>query len=106
MSKILLSIAVLSFSLAQCVTKTNPTAENAAPVVIYDTIKIEVAAPCPPCEDFSLVMDSIAFVNRRLADSLLHKKLIISNVQYYLNICLKNPSQDKFLKGWIKRAVQ
>lgn len=38
-------------------------------------------------------------------------KLFLSNyrverVRYYLNIAIKNPSQDKFLKGWIKRAIQ
>lgn len=41
-----------------------------------------------------------------LAARLLHARLIISNVKYYLNICIKNPSQDKFLKGWIRRAVE
>lgn len=33
-------------------------------------------------------------------------KFKIERVKYYLNICLKNPNQDKFLKGWIRRAVQ
>lgn len=30
----------------------------------------------------------------------------LERVRYYLNICLRNPSQDKFLKGWIARALQ
>lgn len=32
----------------------------------------------------------------------------ISKVQFYLNICLKDKtgSQDKFLKGWIRRAIE
>jgi hypothetical protein len=30
----------------------------------------------------------------------------VTKVRKYLNICLHNPSQDKFLKGWIKRAIQ
>ena len=41
----------------------------------------------------------------------LKKKLFVANfkverVRYYLNICQKNPSQSKFLKGWVSRAVQ
>jgi hypothetical protein len=30
----------------------------------------------------------------------------VERVKYYLKICLRNPTQDKFLKGWINRAVQ
>ncbi len=30
----------------------------------------------------------------------------LTRVNYYLNICLKRPSQTKFLAGWIKRAIQ
>jgi hypothetical protein len=40
----------------------------------------------------------------------LRTKLFIANyklerVKYYLNITIKDPSQTKFLKGWIKRAI-
>lgn len=32
----------------------------------------------------------------------------VERVRYYLNICLKDKtgSQDKFLKGWIRRAIE
>lgn len=32
----------------------------------------------------------------------------VERVRYYLNICLKDQtgSQDKFLKGWIRRAIE
>lgn len=30
----------------------------------------------------------------------------VTKVRKYLKICLHDPSQDKFLKGWIKRAIQ
>lgn len=39
------------------------------------------------------------------SQSLLHKKLIIANTRFYLNITIKNPSQDKFLRGWSNRAL-
>lgn len=41
-----------------------------------------------------------------LTDQLYAAKYKIERVRFYLNICLRNPSQDKFLKGWIKRAIQ
>lgn len=30
----------------------------------------------------------------------------LQRVRYYLNIAIKNPSQTKFLKGWIGRAIE
>ena len=47
---------------------------------------------------------------RRQNDTLLHK-LYISNkrltkVVFYSNICIKNPKQIKFLKGWIRRTME
>lgn len=30
----------------------------------------------------------------------------INRIKYYLNICIKHPKNDKFLKGWIARALQ
>jgi hypothetical protein len=44
-----------------------------------------------------------------IVDSL-NKKLFVANlklerVRYYLAIAQKNPSQTKFLKGWINRAL-
>lgn len=40
----------------------------------------------------------------------LNKALFLSNyrisqAKYYLKICKRNPSQDKFLKGWMNRAL-
>jgi hypothetical protein len=93
--------------------------------------KLNSAPPPPPCPyDSMRVSDSarIASLEAHIADLLSEKKevihirdkrvedslitaLFIANykverVRYYLNICLKNPSQDKFLKGWIRRAIQ
>jgi hypothetical protein len=41
-----------------------------------------------------------------LTDELYSVKYKVERVRYYLNICLRKPSQDRFLKGWIKRAIQ
>lgn len=41
----------------------------------------------------------------------LKRNLFISNykiekVKYYLSICKRNPTQTKFLRGWITRSVE
>lgn len=50
-------------------------------------------------------IDSLKILNNKLGIELLHNKLIIQNAKYYLNIVNKNPKQDKFLKGWMRRAL-
>ena len=49
--------------------------------------------------------DSLKVDNNKLAKDLLHNKLVIENARYYLNIVNKNPSQQKFLRGWMNRAL-
>ena len=49
--------------------------------------------------------DSLKVANKKLGKELLHNKLIIQNAKYYLNIANKNPSQQKFLRGWMNRAL-
>lgn len=44
--------------------------------------------------------------NDSLRTALFQAQFKVNKVRYYLKICLRNPSQDKFLKGWIKRAIQ
>lgn len=50
-------------------------------------------------------IDSLKAVNNKLGKELLHNKLIIQNAKYYLNIVNKNASQQKFLRGWMNRAL-
>lgn len=42
--------------------------------------------------------------NKVIGNEWLHKKLVVENAKYYLNITVRNPSQDKFLRGWMNRA--
>lgn len=65
-------------------------------------------------------MAACAEENHRLNDSLvimgrmndtLSSQLFLSNykiekVKFYLAICLRDKTQDKFLKGWVRRAVE
>lgn len=49
--------------------------------------------------------DSLKVANNKLGKKLLHSELVITNAKYYLNIVNKNPSQQKFLRGWMNRAL-
>lgn len=44
--------------------------------------------------------------NDSLRTVLFQAQFKVNKVRYYLKICLRNPTQDKYLKGWIKRAIQ
>lgn len=81
--------------------------------------KVEVQKKCDPVieyvyrTDSTDVSDSLyAELSRYksaysvLRDSLIVQNYKINRVKFYLNICMKNPKQDKFLKGWVRRAVQ
>jgi hypothetical protein len=81
------------------------------------------SAECPEVDTASIVMpyillrDSAAEIPAReaaivyrvpdsIANQLFLARYKLERVKYYLNICLRNPSQDKFLKGWIRRAIE
>lgn len=55
--------------------------------------------------NFATKNDSLKVLNKKIASELLHKKLIIENAKFYLNIANKKPSQQKFLRGWMNRAL-
>lgn len=50
--------------------------------------------------------DSLKKVNDSLTTKLFLANYKVEKVKYYLHIAIKNPSQTKFLKSWISRAVQ
>lgn len=53
--------------------------------------------------------DSLRFFHKQ-NDSLRTQLFLVNykveKIKFYLNLCTKNSSQDKFLKGWIRRAVE
>lgn len=68
-----------------------------------DTVFIE--KPNTSITKIQKANDSLKVANNILGKQLLHNKLIIQNAKYYLNIVNKNPSQQKFLRGWMNRAL-
>lgn len=114
MSKTILLFAPVF--IAACSTK--PPVSNPCP---SDTVIVEVpvvdstsldsmvnllAAQSRKYDSLVILYDSVIVTTDTLATRLLRAQLKLNNVKYYLNITLRNPSQDKFLKGWVRRALQ
>lgn len=109
MKKTLLALTIV-FIFSTCSTAPKNIPIQTPPIALSNTCdslqKLLVA-----CKSQLVRIDTIKVVveNKHLTDSL-KTALFISNykierVRYYLNICLKNKSQDVFLKGWIDRAI-
>lgn len=108
-----LMILFLSIIMVSCSSQVQPTVKYIEPI---KTIPQELGQRVFEC-DSTLTILEIRIV--QLQDSLklyqlkndtLKTQLFLSNykiekVRFYLNICLKKPSNDKFLKGWIRRAI-
>ena len=60
-----------------------------------DTTYIEIVS----CDSLLMVIDS-------LKTQLFLSNYKVEKVKYYLKIVDKNPSQVKFLRGWMRRAVE
>lgn len=58
----------------------------------------------PEISKLSVDNSKLILSNKAKSTELLHKKMIHTNALFYLNITIRNPSQDKFLKGWMRRA--
>jgi len=85
-------IIIISLFLS-CKTNTEPAAIVTIPPVIIQ-------------QDCTKKIDSLKARIDSLKTALFLSNNKVEKVRFYLNICLKKPSQDKFLKGWIKRALK
>lgn len=45
-------------------------------------------------------------INDSLSTNLFLANYKVEKVKFYLAICLRDKTQDKFLKGWVRRAVE
>lgn len=57
-------------------------------------------------DDMALAANERERVIDSLKDALFIANYKVERVRYYWNIVNRNPSQVKFLKGWIKRAIE
>lgn len=71
-------------------------------------------------DKYTHVLDSVIIENTKLSAQNIElrndlysvkTKLFNSNyrllrIKEYIRICMRNPSQDKFLKGWVRRVIE
>lgn len=120
MKRKILAYVLLAFALVlMCATfigcKTPcPDAKPLPPQteVIRDTVVLDLK--------YKKINDSLAMViqrleadntkmhetNSKLARELLNERLVIENAKYYVDIVNRNRSQEKFLLGWMNRALK
>lgn len=60
----------------------------------------------PPTIPLQSNCDQLKKENDSLRSKLFLANYKVEKVRFYLNLTIKNPSQTKFLKGWVKRAIQ
>lgn len=101
-------ILLTALTVASCKPPQPKTAlpDTPAPLVLRDTVTLRDTVQLPGKTDTLYVKDPA--MQRRL-DSI-SRALFVANyklqrVRYYVRICQRNPSQDKFLKGWVIRAI-
>lgn len=117
--KYLIIILISLLSLSSCKSNENKTTKennstvsfDSIPIIQKDSVRIDLGYQ-KKFDSLILVnaklnqeKDSIDKLNHIVAQELLHKKLIIENAKTYLNIVNKNPTQQKFLRGWMNRAL-
>lgn len=107
MKYILFFLAVLSFSCKQPVKHI----QDQEPLIIHDTILVSPdAIEVPDSNDIYISNDELISVLNKTIDSLRTKLTVanykLENIRHYLAIVTKNKSQEKFLKGWIRRVVE
>jgi hypothetical protein len=99
-------ILLFALALASCKPQQPKTALPDTPLIVRDTVLLRDTVKLPGKTDTLYVKDPA--IERRL-DSI-SRALFVANyklqrVRYYVRICQRNPSQDKFLKGWVIRAI-
>lgn len=115
-----LLILPILLALVSCKPKeVNQNEFNAPPVVV--PMAVELGQRVFECdstlnvrdEQISVLRDSLkrlSVVKRDNVDSLktalFQANYKVEKCRYYVKICMRNKSQDKFLKGWIRRAVE
>ena len=106
-------ILILFFFLVGCkqtASTKDAQANNSPPEIRVDTVFVsKIDTVYITQTDVVLKLqaenDSLRTANNKLGKELLHNKLIIQNARYYLNIANKDASQQKFLRGWMNRAL-
>jgi hypothetical protein len=109
MKTVILSYLLLGCTLVWISCKPNAVKDKIATQnqIVWDTIYIETT------DTVYLPFDSVEYqlsLAIRQRDSISNLLFIdrykLEKIRFYLGITLRDRSQDKFLKGWIKRALE
>lgn len=71
---------------------------------IYNTTAIEELIKTK--EELRITRDSLKFVKDSIGEDLFVAKYKLARIQKYVDIVDKNNKNQKYLKGWIKRALK
>lgn len=102
---VLLFLIVLFTSCQHC-PEVKPPPE---PVVVY-TIDSSQLIAARKSYDSAMAELRMSIQKQNMAYDSIRNELILANyrierVRYYVGICIRKPSQKKFLLGWTRRAV-
>jgi hypothetical protein len=81
-------------------------------IIRMDTIKLkqETTRQQKICDSLVIRInkgiDSLKRENDSLKVKLFLANYKVEKVHFYIKICMNKPSQDKFLKGWVRRAIE
>lgn len=100
------SLIIISFLFISCSSQVEPTLKYIEPVKTINQEVNQQKFLCDSALEFKENEVRILHIQlSALKDSLFIAKYKIEGVKKYLKICDKNPSQIKFLRGWIHRAI-
>lgn len=72
----------------------------------YDSVIHRADSFANACLQLGVINDSLKHFNDSLRTALFRANYKLIRTQYYVNICMKRPLNDKYLKGWIRALFQ
>jgi len=82
---------------------TTPSVPATEKQVVKEVVYVPTLMDCDSMEsELQLYKEGY----QRMVDSMQVQNAKLYRVKFYLGLCMKNPKQDKFLKGWVRRAIE
>lgn len=94
---------VVAVSLIGCASPKTPEVKR-----VVDTVFVPVPSHmvCDTAYVTVNVRDTIYMGSDSMAQHLTAATIRLNSIKMYVNICNRNPKQDKFLRGWINRRLR
>lgn len=96
---------ILLFSILLVASCCNYKGVVPEPIVRIDTVYVTQIKTDTVFINLDRCNDSLLAINDTIAKKLLNANMTINNIKYYVNIVKRNPSQQKFLVGWLNRPL-